>query len=163
MLDNLDYLNIKQYKKVYRNLSIPELMEFAIKRGEGILSDKGALVVNTGKYTGRSPKDRFIVKDEITEADLNWNDVNLPIDADKFEKIHEEVLEYLKGKDLFVFDGHVGASKKYSMPIRVICEYAYQAMFANHMFRRLDEKQLDDHKPEFNIIVVPGLDRKSVV
>lgn len=161
MLDNLDYLNIKQYKKLYRNLSIPELMEFAIKRGEGILSDKGALVVNTGKYTGRSPKDRFIVKDEITEADLNWNDVNLPIDADKFEKIHEEVLEYLKGKDLFVFDGHVGASKKYSMPIRVICEYAYQAMFANHMFRRLDEKQLDDHKPEFNIIVVPGFKAKG--
>ena len=80
MIDNLDYLNIKQYNKIYRNLSIPQLVDFAIKRGEGVLSDKGALVVNTGKYTGRSPKDRFIVKDDITKDVLNWSDVNLPID-----------------------------------------------------------------------------------
>ena len=91
MIDNLDYLNIKQYNKIYRNLSIPQLVDFAIKRGEGVLSDKGALVVNTGKYTGRSPKDRFIVKDDITKDVLNWSDVNLPIDESAFDKIQEDV------------------------------------------------------------------------
>lgn len=161
MIDNLDYLNIKQYNKIYRNLSIPQLVDFAIKRGEGVLSDKGALVVNTGKYTGRSPKDRFIVKDDITKDVLNWSDVNLPIDESVFNKIQEDVCEYLKGKDLFIFDGYVGALEKYRLPIRVICEYAYQAMFANQMFIRPDKEQLDNHDPEFNVIAVPGLKAKD--
>ena len=161
MIDNLDYLNIKQYNKIYRNLSIPQLVDFAIKRGEGVLSDKGALVVNTGKYTGRSPKDRFIVKDDITKDVLNWSDVNLPIDESAFDKIQEDVCEYLKGKDLFIFDGYVGALEKYRLPIRVICEYAYQAMFANQMFIRPDKEQLDNHDPEFNVIAVPGLKAKD--
>lgn len=153
---NLNYLNIKKYKNVYRNLSVPELVDFSIKRGEGILSNNGALAVYTGKYTGRSPKDRFIVRDKITDKILNWSNVNLPIEEKVFDKINKDVLKYIEGKDLFVFDGFSGASEKYRLPIRVICEYAYQAMFANQMFVRADEKQLKNHNPEFNIIVVPG-------
>lgn len=153
---NLNYLNIKKYKNVYRNLSVPELVDFSIKRGEGILSNNGALAVYTGKYTGRSPKDRFIVRDKITDKILNWSNVNLPIEEKVFDKINKDVLKYLEGKDLFVFDGFSGASEKYRLQIRVICEYAYQAMFANQMFVRADEKQLKNHNPEFNIIVVPG-------
>ena len=110
----------------------------------------------TGKYTGRSPKDRFIVRDKITDKILNWSNVNLPIEEKVFDKINKDVLKYLEGKDLFVFDGFSGASEKYRLQIRVICEYAYQAMFANQMFVRADEKQLKNHNPEFNIIVVPG-------
>ena len=153
---NLNYLNIKKYKNVYRNLSVPELVDFSIKRGEGILSNNGALAVYTGKYTGRSPKDRFIVRNKITDKILNWSNVNLPIEEKVFDKINKDVLKYIEGKDLFVFDGFSGASEKYRLQIRVICEYAYQAMFANQMFVRADEKQLKNHNPEFNIIVVPG-------
>ena len=109
---NLDYLNIKNYKNLYRNLRIPNLIEFATKRGEGVLSDKGALVINTGKYTGRSPKDRFIVRDDITENTINWGEINLPIDEEVFDKIYNDVTEYLKEKDLFVFDGFVGALER---------------------------------------------------
>lgn len=159
---DLNYLNIKNYKKIYRNISIASLVEFAVKRGEGILSDKGALVINTGKYTGRSPKDRFIVKDNITKDKINWGEVNLPIDEHIFDKIYNDVTEYLEEKDLFVFDGFVGALKEYSLPIRVVCEYAYQAMFSNQMFIRPDEDQLLSHIPEFNVISVPGFKAKGI-
>lgn len=153
---NLDYLNIKQYNKIYRNNSIPELIEFAIKRDEGVLSDTGAFVVNTGKYTGRSPKDRFIVKDNITKDKINWGNINLPIDVQVFDKIYKGVLEYLKGKDLFIFDGFVGALREYTLPIRVICENPYKALFSTQMFIRPNDEQLLNHIPEFNVISVPG-------
>lgn len=156
---NMDYLNIKNYKKLYRNISAAELVELAVKRGEGTLSDKGAFVVNTGKYTGRSPKDRFIVKDSTTEDKINWGKVNLPIEEKVFDKIYKHVTEYLKDKDLFVFDGCVGALKKYALPIRVVCECAYQALFANQMFVRL--KDTSNHIPEFNVISAPGFKAKG--
>jgi len=159
---NLDYLNIKQYNNLYRNISISRLVEFAIKRGEGVLSDKGALVINTGKYIGRSPKDRFIVKDNITKDKLNWGEINLPIDGQTFDKIYNDVMEYLRQKDLFIFDGFVGALSEYTLPIRVICECAYQAMFSNQMFIRPNAKQLSNHMPEFNIISVPGFKARGM-
>lgn len=156
MIENLDYLNIKDYKEIHRNASVAKLVEFAIKRGEGVLSDKGAFVVNTGKYTGRSPKDRFIVKDEITKELVNWSDGNLAIDEKVFDKLYNDVTNYLKEKELFVFDGHVGALKQYTMPIRVVCECAYEAMFANNMFIRPTQEELSDHNPYFTVISAPG-------
>jgi phosphoenolpyruvate carboxykinase (ATP) len=153
---DLDSLNIKDYKNLHRNSSIPSLIEFVTKRGEGTLSDKGALVINTGKYTGRSPKDRFIVKDEITKDTINWGEINLSIEEKVFDKIYNDVTEYLKGKDLFVFDGFVGALKEYTLPIRVVCECAYQAMFSNQMFVRPSEEGFLSHVPEFNVITAPG-------
>ncbi len=159
---SLDYLNIKNYNNLYRNISIPSLIEFAVKRGEGVLSDSGALVVNTGKYTGRSPKDRFIVKDNITKDKLNWDEINLPIDEQIFNKIYNDVLKYLNQKDLFIFDGFVGALNEYTVPIRVICECAYQAMFSNQMFIRPAAQELFNHIPEFNIISVPGFKAKGI-
>ena len=153
---NLEYLNISNYKNLYRNLSVAELTEFAVKRGEAVLSDKGALVVNTGKYTGRSPKDRFIVKQESVENKINWGNVNLPIDEEVFNKLYDKVIEYLKEKDVFVFDGFVGAMKEYTLPIRVVCERASQAMFANQLFRRPSVADLMDFAPEFNVVSAPG-------
>lgn len=159
---NLDYLNIKQYNNLYRNIKVEELAKFAVDRGEGTFSDKGALVVNTGKYTGRSPKDRFIVKDDVTKDTINWGEINLPTNEQVFDKIYADVTEYLKKKDLFVFDGFVGALKDYTLPIRVVCECAYQAMFANQMFVRPSEEELSNHMPEFNIISAPGFKAKGI-
>lgn len=153
---NIEYLNITDYKHLYRNLSIAELTEFAVNRGEAVLSDKGALVVNTGKYTGRSPKDRFIVKQKSVEDKINWGDINLPIDEVAFDKLYNKVTEYLKEKDLFVFDGFVGAMKKYTLPIRVVCEYASQAMFSNQLLIRPNGADLIDFIPEFNVVAAPG-------
>ncbi|MBU3183324.1 phosphoenolpyruvate carboxykinase (ATP) [Clostridium estertheticum] len=159
---DLNYLNIKNYKNLYRNVSIPKLIEFAVKREEGVLSDKGALVVNTGKYTGRSPNDRFIVKDNITKDTVNWGKGNLAIDEHVFDEIYNDVLSYLNQKDLFMFDGFIGALKEYTLPIRVICECAYQAMFSNQMFIRPDANQLSNYIPEFNIISVPGFKARGI-
>jgi len=153
---SLDYLNINGYKNLYRNLSVAELIGFAIKKGEGVLSDKGALVVNTGKYTGRSPKDRFIVKQKSIEKKINWGSVNLPIDENVFNNLYNQVMGYLKEKDLFIFDGFVGAMKEYTLPIRVVCEQASQALFSNQLFRRPSTVELIDFAPEFNIISAPG-------
>lgn len=154
---NLNYLNIYNYNNLYINIGIPALIQHAIRREEGVLSDKGALVINTGKYTGRSPKDRFIVKDNITRDTVNWGKVNLPIEEEVFDNIYKKVLEYLEEKELFIFDGYAGALSEYSLPIRVICEYAYQAMFSSQMFINTSSVEGDSyHIPEFNIISAPG-------
>ena len=159
---SLDYLNIKKHDVIHRNAGIPELVKFAVARGEASLSDKGALVVNTGKYTGRSPKDRFIVRDENTENTVNWGDVCLPMGEEVFDKLYNKVVEYIEEKELFVFDGYVGAMEEYTMPIRVVCECAYQAMFSTQMFRRPTEEQFLNHSPEFNIISVPGFKANGI-
>lgn len=153
---NLEYLNIKGYKNLYRNLPVSELVQFAVEKKEGVLSEDGALVINTGKYTGRSPKDRFIVKQKSISDNINWGSVNLPINEDVYEKLYKRVTKYFENKDLFVFDGFVGADKEYRLPIRVVCEYASQAMFSNQLFRRPTKDELDNHVPEFTVISAPG-------
>src|SRR5699024_7889252 len=130
----LDYLNFKKGKTAYRSSSVGELTEFIVKRGEGQLSYKGSVVVNTGKYTGRSANDRFIVKDDITKDTVNWGQINQSITPDTFDKLYDDVINYLNERELFVFDGFVGALKEYAMPIRVVSEYAYQTLFAQQMF-----------------------------
>ncbi len=157
----LEYINIKNCKNVYRNLTVSELTEFAIKREEGILSDKGALVVNTGKYTGRSPKDRFIVKQSSIENKVNWGDTNLPIDEIVFDRFYKKVTEYLENKNVFVFDGFVGAMKEYNLPIRVVCENASQALFSNQLFRKPSLEDLEDFRPQFHVISAPGFKAKG--
>ena len=159
--DNLEYLGLKNIKTIYRNLPTADLIEFALKRNEGTFSSTGALVVKTGKYTGRSPKDRFIVKQESIVDKVNWGDVNLPIEEEIFDNLYSQVTNYFEDKEAFVFDGYVGAMKEYSMPIRVVCEYASQALFANQMFRRLNKEELQNHSPEFTVISVPGFKAKG--
>src|SRR5699024_6153044 len=97
---NLNYLNIREIHQFYRNVSPAQLTEHIIEREEGKLSNKGSVVINTGKYTGRSAKDRFIVKDGITEGQINWGETNIPIDEEVFDKLYRRVVKYLKGKDL---------------------------------------------------------------
>lgn len=160
-LENLDYLNIGTSKKIYRNLPVSDLVNFALLREEGTLSEAGALVVNTGKYTGRSPKDRFIVSQESINDLINWGSINLPIEEKIFDNLYSQVCTYLSDKDLFVFDGYVGAMEEYRLPIRVINEFASEALFSNQLFRRPDKKMLENHEAEFTVIAAPGFKAKG--
>lgn len=160
MYTDLSYLNL-EYKEVFNNLSESNLITKALEGKEGTLSNSGALVINTEKYTGRSPKDRFIVKDSITEEKINWGSVNLPIGEEVFHNLYSKVKSYLKDKNLYVFDGYVGAEEEFSLPIKVVCEYASQALFANRMFRRMDHVK-EDFKPEFTIISAPGFKAEGI-
>jgi phosphoenolpyruvate carboxykinase (ATP) len=155
-IENLNYLNIATSKKIYRNLPVSDLVSFALQRGEGTLSETGALVVKTGKYTGRSPKDRFIVSQDSVNELINWGKVNLPIEEKIFDKLYNEVCTYLSDKDLFVFDGYVGAMEEYRLPIRVVNEFASEALLSNQLFRRPDKTMLDNHKAQFTVIAAPG-------
>ena len=120
----IEKLGITTPKAVYRNLEPAQLTEFAVKRGEGKLSKTGALVVTTGKYTGRSPKDKFIVDTEGVHNEIAWGKVNVPITREKFNAIKEQMIQYLNGKEVFIFDGYAGADKTYTQKFRVINELA---------------------------------------
>ncbi|NMA68529.1 MAG: phosphoenolpyruvate carboxykinase (ATP) [Desulfitobacterium sp.] len=143
-------------QKIHYNLQVPELVEMALRRGEGILSSTGAFSVRTGKYTGRSPFDKFIVDEPSIRKHIHWGDVNRPISSEKFAKLFAEVKNYIEEKEHFVFDGFVGADKKYRLPIRVINEFAWQNLFVHQLFVRPTEDELTDHEPEFTVYGVPG-------
>ncbi|MGE5704529.1 MAG: phosphoenolpyruvate carboxykinase (ATP) [Clostridia bacterium] len=137
------------------NLSVAQLVEIAVKRGEGVLTDKGALNALTGKFTGRSPKDKFIVDEASVHENIDWGSVNQPIASEKFETLYADVLEYLQKKDLYVFDGFAGADEKYRLPIRVVNEYAWHNLFARQLFIRPTEAELANHTAEFTVIYTP--------
>lgn len=141
-----------------KNLTAPRLVEQAVLRGEGQLSATGALSVETGKYTGRSPKDKFIVKDELTSGTVEWGSVNVPMSEEVFYQLFERVLAYLEERDrLFVFQGFVGSDPAYRMPVQVVNEFAWQNLFARQLFIRPSQDELKGHRPEFTVIAVPGL------
>ncbi|HKR94431.1 MAG TPA: phosphoenolpyruvate carboxykinase (ATP), partial [Candidatus Angelobacter sp.] len=141
--------------KVHTNLHSAPLVEHAVRRGEGSIADNGAMVGYTGKFTGRTPKDKFTVKDSITADLVNWGSVNQPIDAEKFDALFERVTAYLRDKELFVEDLFAGADPKYRMPIRVINEYAWHNLFARALFVRPTPEELKSHHPEFTIVSAP--------
>ncbi len=142
--------------KVHRNLFPAALTEAALRRGEAELAAGGSLVAGTGKRTGRSPKDKFTVKDSATESRVAWGSQNQPFPPDKFEALYERVLDYLKGKELFVQDLFSGADPKYRLPIQVINEYAWHNLFVRQLFIRPTAEELRTHKPEFTIVSAPG-------
>lgn len=160
MYSDLGYLKIN-CKCIHTNLSENKLVTKALENGEGILANNGALVINTGKYTGRSPKDRFIVEDDITREKVNWGSVNLKTDNKTFDTLYNKVTEYLRDKELYVFNGHVGADENYSLPIKVVCEYASQALFSSRMFIRT-ENLPKEFQPEFTVISAPGFKAKGI-
>ncbi|MFL6314015.1 MAG: phosphoenolpyruvate carboxykinase (ATP) [Terriglobales bacterium] len=141
--------------KTHRNLHSGVLVEHAVRRGEGLLADNGALVAYTGKYTGRSVKDKFTVKDQITAELVNWGDHNQPFDPEKFDALFDRVVASLRGKELFVQDLYAGADPKYRLPIRVINEYAWHNLFVRALFVRPTEEELKTHRPEFTIVSSP--------
>ncbi|MGN1402680.1 MAG: phosphoenolpyruvate carboxykinase (ATP) [Bacillus sp. (in: firmicutes)] len=138
-------------------LSVPQLVEKVLERKEGILSSTGAVRAETGKYTGRSPKDKYIVEEESSKDKIDWGSVNEPISEEKFLSLYSKVTSYLHEQDeVFVFNGYAGADKKYQLPIQVINEYAWHNLFAHQLFIRPTEEELMDHEPQFTVISAPN-------
>ena len=152
----LDKLGIVNAKTIYRNLTPAQLTEHAVIRGEGTLSNSGALVVKTGKYTGRSANDKFIVDTPAVHEEIAWGSVNRPIEKEKFDAIYSKVIAYLQGRDLFVFDGFAGADPKYTKNFRIVNELASQNLFIHQLLRRPTADQLIDFEPDYTIIAAPG-------
>jgi phosphoenolpyruvate carboxykinase (ATP) len=143
------------FRAQYWNLSQAVLAEHALARGEGLLTHRGAITFRTGKYTGRSPRDKFIVREPSCESNVNWGDVNQPIDPARFDALYERVREHLRGRDVWVHDAFGGTDPAHRLPIRVICERAYHALFAHQLFVKPTPDELASHKPEFTIVAVP--------
>ena len=141
---------------VYHNASVPVLVEKILSRDEGILSETGAVMATTGTYTGRSPKDRFVVKDEETTDKIDWGSVNQPIDEATFDKLYQKVISHLSEQDeLFSFKGFAGADESYRLPVEVINEYAWHNLFARQLFITPTEEELENHVPGFTVINAP--------
>lgn len=141
---------------VHWNLSSDELEKISLQRNLGRLTSSGALAVNTGEFTGRSPKDRFIVKDEITEDTVWWDGkINLPFDSYKFEILYNRVIDYLSDKELFARDVYACADERYRLKIRVVTELPWVSMFAYNMFIRPPKEELEDFTPEWSVIQAP--------
>lgn len=151
---DLSYLNLSA-KAIKYQLSVSELVDEALKNGEGTLADSGALVVDTGKFTGRSPKDRFIVCDSVTESTVWWGDVNIKFSPAHFDALFEKITAHLNSKEIYVRDSYACADKNYKTTIRVITEHAFQNLFANNLFLRFEQNDLPA-KPDWTIIAAPS-------
>lgn len=154
---DLKSVGITHPKKIYRNVGPAILTELAIKNGDGKLSNTGALTVVTGKYTGRSPNDKFIVDSKGVHDEIAWGKVNRPISQEKFDALFKRVTEYLDSlENIYVFDGFAGADPKYTMAFRVINELASQNLFIHQLLIRPTKEELENYVPDFNILVAPG-------
>jgi phosphoenolpyruvate carboxykinase (ATP) len=152
----LDHHGIHNPNAVYWHLSTPMLYEQIVRRREGAIAHLGPMIVRTGDHTGRSPNDKFIVREPTSEADIWWSAVNRPIEQEKFDALLRRAQAYLQNRDVFVFDGYAGADERYRLPVRVITEYAWHSLFARNMFiRELDPDRLRRFVPQFTVINVP--------
>ena len=137
------------------NLTAPYLYEYAISRREGELGLGGAFVANTGRHTGRSPRDKYIVNEPGTKDTVWWGPINQPIDPARFDSLQQRMLAYLQGRELFVQDLYAGADPEYRLPVRVISPSAWHSLFARNMFIRPPEGELADFRPAFTILHAP--------
>jgi phosphoenolpyruvate carboxykinase (ATP) len=151
----LDNYGIKEPARVYWNLNAPELYEEIARRSEGVFSNHGAMIVDTGEHTGRAAKDKAIVREPGSEDKVFWGDVNKDFPQEKFNALKERMMAHAKGRELFVQDTFVGADATYRLPVRVINELAWHSLFARTMFIS-DPSATAPHKPEFTIINFPS-------
>ena len=142
--------------EIFHNLSVPQLVTHALLRDEGKLTSTGALDIMTGKYTGRSPKDKFIVDVPSVHDEIEWGEINRPISKEHFRLIKCKMHAYLQNKPLFVFDGYAGAEKASHIGLRVINEYAYQNLFVRQLLIAPNEEELAAFEPDYTIICAPG-------
>ncbi len=138
------------------NLAAPALYEHAVRRQEGMIADGGPLLVVTVPHTGRSPQDKFVVREPSSEQHIWWGPHNKPIAPESFDRLHKRMLQYLRGKELFVQDLFVGADPLYRRHVRVITEYAWHSLFSRIMFIVPDDAALATHTPEFTVIDAPS-------
>jgi phosphoenolpyruvate carboxykinase (ATP) len=155
---NLFRLGLKNIESVHYQLSPQESVQDTLRTGEGALNNTGALVIRTGEFTGRCPKDKFIVKDEITADTIYWNDINIPIDPKYFDIIYKKVIDYLnKLPEIWIRDCQVCADPRFRLNIRVINEKPWSDLFAYNMFLRPADEELETFKTDWHVIAVPGL------
>lgn len=152
----LETSGIINTKAIYRNLSPAKLTEHALRRGEGKLSNTGALVVKTGKYTGRSANDKFIVDTPAVHDEIAWGKVNRPIEESKFNALKAKIVAYLQNKEVFIFDGFAGGDERYRQSFRIINELASQNLFIHQLLMRPTAEQLESFKQDYTIYVAPG-------
>ena len=153
----LEALGLVRSGRVHWNLSPAVLYEAAIQRGEGVLAAEGPLVCRTGQHTGRSPNDKFVVREPSSEEHVQWGSVNRPIEPDKFDALHRDMMTYLQDKELYVLDALAGADPAYRLPIRIVTEYAWHNLFARNMFLPEDDPvRRAEHRPQFTVIDAPN-------
>ena len=141
---------------VHYQCSPDQLHAKTIALKQGVEASSGALAINTGEFTGRSPKDRFIVQDAITKDKVWWGDINIPFSPSAFDKLYTKVIHYLNDKELYVRDSYVCADSKYRVNIRVVNEYPWSNFFAYNMFMRPSASELENFTPEWTIVNAPG-------
>jgi phosphoenolpyruvate carboxykinase (ATP) len=146
-----------QGNNIQIQLSVPQLVEKVISRNEGIITSTGAVRATTGKYTGRSPKDKYIVEETTVKDKIDWGSINQPISEEIFSSLYDKVLSYLKEQsEVFVFKGFAGADQKHRLPIQVINEYAWHNLFAHQLFIRPNNEELLEHEAAFTVISAPN-------
>jgi phosphoenolpyruvate carboxykinase (ATP) len=141
---------------IHLNLPPAALVEHALRRGEGTLTDTGALMCDTGQFTGRSPKDRFIVRDEQTADSVWWGDINIPFEAAKFDQLHQKMAAYLANKEVYVREAYAGANPDYQLKLRVVNELAWHNLFCYNLFLRPEADADTSWAADFSIICAPG-------
>jgi len=154
--ESIGYLGITTQEVLF-NLSSQELVEETLKINEGTIADSGALSIRTGRFTGRSPKDRFIVSDSITEKSVDWNHINKKISPTHYSILKSKIIEYLSTKKLFVKDGQACSDSDYKLNVRIIAEKPWSAQFVHNMFLRLTTEELKKFTPDWHILCAPGL------
>ena len=154
----LERFGVENVGAVHENLPPARLVEAAVRRREGMVSGSGALVVRTGKRTGRSPKDRFIIENDITRNAVDWGTGNKAFSSDAFGALLDKAAAYIENlEEIYVVDAHAGADPRYGLNVHVVTEHAWQALFAHQLFRRPSRQELDAFEPEWIVISVPGL------
>lgn len=153
---SLKSIGLDNIANAYWNLTPADLVEESIILGQGVLSDTGALAVDTGEFTGRSPKDRFIVADETTNDEVWWGDINIKFDSAKFDALYNRMNAYLAGRDVYVRDAYVCAHEDYRMNLRVVNEYPWSNQFAYNMFLRPTDDEIMNANPDWTVVNAPG-------
>lgn len=147
---------VRNAKNVYWNQAPAALVDTAIARGEGQMADSGGLVVMTGEFTGRSPKDKFVVEDDTTRDTVWWGEINQKFTPEKFQNLKDKVLAYLQGKDLWVRDAFAGADTDHRIGVRVVNENPWQNIFVYNMFIRPSVEEIENFAPDWTILCAPG-------
>jgi phosphoenolpyruvate carboxykinase (ATP) len=150
-------------KEIFLNLSPAELIEVALQNGEGVLTNTGALMCDTGKFTGRSPKDKFLVCDDKTENTVWWGDVNFKFSPEKFDALYQKMLAFLKDKRVYVRQAYAGANLDYRLNLEIINTKAWHNLFCNNMFIRPTEDEINDFMPNFTILCIPEFEAEPEI